>query len=57
MIRDDEVHTGRKSTLPWDAPLSQVLQNENVLEALTERTWQRLERAQVVKGGRRAGDS
>ena len=38
MIRDDEVHTGRKSTLPWDAPLSQVLQNENVLEALTERT-------------------
>ena len=38
MIRDEEVQTGRKSTMPWDAPLLQVLENTDVREALTERT-------------------
>ena len=37
MIRDEEVKTGQKSTLPWDANVVEVLQHEAVRTALTER--------------------
>jgi Ras GTPase-activating-like protein IQGAP2/3 len=37
MIRDEEVETGQKSTLPWDAPLTTVLEHEHVVKALTDR--------------------
>ena len=38
MIRDEEVRTGQRSTLNWNAPLEEVLSHDNVLIALTERT-------------------